>query len=152
MGEQVLMGARDSATTLCSKCGKRPIHTRGLCSACYQRTRRSKRPITDPRWECRTVKLLYCPRDPELGVAMYPYSRYFPRMQFMETLAEGYWPEGVVIEFSIDYRGPKTRWRVGGQYIFEIGTERAAKATFSPGQHVVVQLVNAEGGERKVTR
>ena len=152
MGEQVLMGTRGSASVLCSKCGERPIHTRGLCSTCYQRTRRSKRRIPVPPWERRTVTLVYCPRDKALGVPMYPYPCYFPRLQFMETLAEGYWPDGVTIEFSIDYRGAKTRWRIDGQFIFEIGTDRVAEATFSPGQHVVVRLVNAEGGERKVTR
>jgi len=127
-------------TALCSSCGKRPVHTRGLCSPCYRRARRAKKTMAQ-QYECRIVKLLYCPRDPELGVPMYPCPRHFPRMQFMETLAEGYWPDGCEVEYALDYRGNKTRWRTDGQFIFEIGTDRVAMGEFGPGEHVRVRLV-----------
>jgi len=87
--------------------------------------------------------MLYCPRDPVLGVPMYPYPRNFPRMQFLETLAEGYWPDGCLVEFALKYRGDKTRWKVSGCYLLEVGTDRVARGFFASGQHVVVQLMPA---------
>lgn len=128
-------------TALCSKCGERPVHTRGLCSPCYQHARRSKKRIPVPQWECRTVKMLYCPRDPVMGVPLYPWPCWFPRLHFTETLAEGYWPDGCEVEYAIDYRGPKSKWVVSGCYLLEVGTGRVAEGLFTPGQHAVVQLV-----------
>ena len=128
-------------TAPCSSCGVLPVFARGLCSACYQCSRRGEMPIQAVPWECRTVTMLYCPTDPALGVPMYPYPRSFQRMQFLETLAEGYWPDGCVVEYALHYRGRKTRWRVSGCYLLEVGTERVARGFFASGQHVVVQLM-----------
>ena len=132
-------------TTLCSDCGEHRAHTRGLCSACYQRSQRQETPIASPRWECRNVTMVYCPRDPVMGVSMYPAPCFFPRLHFLETLAEedGCWPDGCIVEYALQYRGRKTRWRVSGHYLLEVGTERVAVGEFGPGEHARVRLMPA---------
>ena len=60
----------------------------------------------------RAVTMLSCPEDPVLGMRMYPAPCRFPRSQFQETLAAGYWPDGSVWRYAAQYRGAPTLWRV----------------------------------------
>ena len=81
-------------------------------------------------WEARIVRLLYCPLDPVLGIALYRTPVSFPRRQFLETLAEGFWPDGCEVEIALDYLGDVTSWRVSGCYIHEICSDRVAVSEF----------------------
>ena len=95
-------------------------------------------------WEARVMKLLVCPPDPVMGISMYPGPVYFPRSDFLETLAEGYWPNGCEVEIALHYRGPKTRWHVSGCHLLEIGSDRIAVSKLSGNKCATLKLC-AEG-------
>ena len=96
-------------------------------------------------WECRVMKLLVCPPDPCIGVPLYPAPVYFPRSDFLETLAEGYWPDGCEVEIALKYRGSKTRWYVTGCYLLEIGSDRVAISKFSNNKYATLRLIECGG-------
>ena len=111
---------------------------------CYEirqrraRIRATKRAQTAER---NAVMLLYCPDDAELGVPMYVAPVCFQRLHFEGTLAEGYWPDGAIVEYALVFRGEKSRWRVDGCFIHEVGTGRVALGEFGAGEHARVRLV-----------
>ena len=102
--------------------------------------------LADPRLSgARAVTLRYCPDDPVLGIPLYTAPCQFQRLHFQDTLALAYWPDGAIFEYALIFRGDKTFWRVSGQHIYEIGSERVAAAEIGPSQHARVRLVNVDG-------
>ena len=91
----------------------------------------------------RAVVIRYCPVDAELRVLMFPAPCRFSRSGFVETLAAGYWPTGVQVDFALEYRGAVSRWTVSGRRLLEVDGERVALASFGPGEHAMVMLVEA---------
>ena len=142
-------GGRRSRCTQCDS----DSQARHYADNCYEirarraRIRATKRAQTAER---NAVMLHYCPDDAELGVPMYTAPVCFQRSHFEDTLAEGYWPDGAIFEYALVFRGDKSRWRVSGQYIQEVGSERVALGDFGPGDHARVRLINVDGGERSV--
>jgi len=105
--------------------------------------------MTDSRlMRVRAVTMTHCPVDRVLGVPMYPAPCRFSRGGFRETLAAGYWPDGSIFDFALNYRGVVTRWRVSGCYLQELGTERVAVGQMRTDDHVSVKLVEVKGAER----
>jgi len=134
---------------MCSECGLRTVHARGLCNSCYQRALRAGT-ITvksEPPRASIYVTMCFCPVDDALGVPMYPAPCRFSRDGFRETLAAGYWPDGALVEYALDYRGAVSLWRVIGCYLLEVGTERVACASLMGGDHVQVRLVAARAAK-----
>jgi len=90
----------------------------------------------------RAVTMLSCPEDPALGMRMYPAPCRFPRSQFQETLAAGYWPDGSVWRYAATYRGAPTLWRVSGACLLELDGNRALRARLRTDDHVEVILIS----------
>ena len=135
---------------ICSECGLRPVHARGLCNSCYQRALRAGT-ITvksEPPRASIYVTMLFCPVDDALGVPMYPAPCRFSRDGFRETLAAGFWPDGCIFNFELEYRGKATRWRVVGRYLLEVDSERVAVASFGSSKHAHVELIEAASASR----
>ena len=81
-------------------------------------------------WEARIVEILYSPRDPITGFEFYLPHRFLPRRHFLETLAAGFWPDGLVVDIALKYLGVKTHWRVKRCYLHEVDGDRVAISEF----------------------
>ena len=92
---------------LCPVCGLRPVHARGMCSACYRRAWRHANGESTrhykPRADCE-VRLLESVPDPELGVPLFRRGAVFEGQDWSATLEDGTWPDG-------------SRWQIAGKVV-----------------------------------
>ena len=133
----------------CSKCGSiKPLSEyhinkqnldghAGVCKTCRntaarartlrKRSNTQRTPTGHAAGRQASMLTVECLRDPTRM-----YGGLFDRESFAGTLYDGYWPDGSVWLLSYPRTAKRTRWRLRGRALYEIGGRRVVKALGGP--------------------
>ena len=132
---------KDAKRKKCSKCGSiKPLSEftkdstradghRSECRECHNARGRTNWRNWDSAKRSQATAEPYatCLCDPT-GM----YSGNIDRRSFAGTLYDGYWPDGSVWLLSYPRTAKRTRWRLRGRALYEIGGQRVVKALGGP--------------------